>query len=319
MEKVITEKRGLVIILVIATVFVFVGLVWAIATYLPLNLSGLPSPSFTATTPLAGKNCTYPVAYWKNHPELYPAQLIIGGQVYKAKDIEGIFLDETADPTVQLQAQLAGAYLNFLSGADQSYVEATIFEAYGWLVKHPAGSVLTDSEREAGTRLFTILQTYNQGLTEVALCEPGIFLTITGTITATGTPTILLTITPSQTISTTPSETPAQTSSPTMVLTIVRTPTPTTGVPGAPSLTPTHRISPSATDTPVNTIAPPTLAATSTPTNTPTQTFTPTDTPTFTPLPSPTFTFTPPPSPTFTFTPPPSPTYTFTPPPSPTP
>ena len=170
----ITEKRGLVIILVIATVFIFVGLVWAIATYLPLNLLGLPTPSFTAAAQVAGKNCTYPVSYWKNHPELYPSQLVIGGQVYKAKDIQGIFSDDTPDLTVELQAQLTGAYLNFLSGADQSYVETTIFEAYGWLVKHPAGSALTIASVRLEQGYINVLETYNQGLTEVASCEPAI-------------------------------------------------------------------------------------------------------------------------------------------------
>jgi hypothetical protein len=283
MAEVITEKRGLVIILVIATVFIFVGLVWAIATYLPLNLLGLTSPSITPTVPVGGKNCTYPVSYWKNHPELYPPQLIIGGEVYEAKDIRGIFLDETADPIVQLKAQLIGAYLNFLSGADQNYVQATIFDAYGWLVQHPAGSGLTDSEREAGIRLFTILETYNQGLTEVEPCEPGLALTLTQTGMTTETPNLVSTITPSPAV--TPSETSTPTSYPTEpIFTVIapsRTPLPTTSAPVLPSSTPSETLSPSATHAPISTTEAPTATGTATiaptlpPTDTPSPTFPP--------------------------------------------
>jgi hypothetical protein len=282
MDNVITEKRGLVIILIIATVLIFVGLVWAIATYLPLKLLGIPNPSFTATVLVGGKNCTYPVDYWKSHPERYPAQLVIGGQVYKAKEIGRIFLDVTADTSTQLQAQLTGAYLNFLSGADQRYIETTIFEAYGWLVQHPAGSALTDNERQAGTRLFTILETYNQGLTEVAPCEPGLAQTITETINTTGTPNLLLTITPSQTVTPTSSETATPTNTPILPVFTLREPTltpiPTTSVPEQPSTTPSQTLSPSATNTPINTTEapPPTRTATIAPTLPPTETPSPT-------------------------------------------
>src|SRR4030043_2294106 len=190
MENVISEKRGLVLILVVATVVIFVGLVWVIATYLPLNLFSNRSPSSTASALLAGKNCTYPVSYWEKHPENYPAQIVIGGQVYEAKDLKGILLNEDEDLAVQLQAQLVGAYLNFLSGADQNYIETTIFEAYGWVGKHPIGSELMESDGEEGAKLFKILEAYNLGLTAVTPCEPASTLPLTETGTATETPTI---------------------------------------------------------------------------------------------------------------------------------
>ena len=81
-----TEKRGLIPILVIATVVIFVGLVWAISTFLPLNLAAAPSPTFTANAPRVAVNCTSPIGYWMQHPGLYPAQVVIGEQVYKAGD-----------------------------------------------------------------------------------------------------------------------------------------------------------------------------------------------------------------------------------------
>jgi hypothetical protein len=290
MENVITDKRGLILILVVATVFIFIGLVWGISTYLPLNLFGIPSPSSTIVAPVVGKNCTYPVSYWQNHPEFYPSQLVIGRQVYKEKDILGIFLDGTRDPSVQLQAQLIGAYMNFLYGADQSYIETTIFEAYGWLVQHPAGSALTDGERDAGIRLYNLLEAYNLGSTGVAACEPGLTLTLTEASTATETPTILLTMTPSETETSTPSETPTPTE-----LTMTAT---------------YYIINPTRTATQI--IVP----TSQVPTNTPVQ---PTEAPTATKIPPPpdTPTFTPPPPPTPTYTPPPLPSPTFTNPPPP--
>jgi hypothetical protein len=268
MDNVITEKRGLVIILVVATVVIFVGLVWGITKFLPLNIFGSTSPSHTPDAPVAGRNCTYPVTYWQEHPERYPSQLVIGGQVYKAKDVGGILSDDPQDIARQLQAQLTGAYLNFLAGADQNKIEATIFEAYGWLVRNPAGIELTDNEREAGNRLLNILTAYNLGLTDVPACEPGLTLTVAGISTITQTAELLLTTTPSDTPTATPSETPTPTNYPTEPISTLaipsRTPIPTTSIPRQPSVTPSQTLSPPTTEAPVST------------TEVPTATFTPT-------------------------------------------
>jgi len=207
MENEITTKQGLILILVVATVVLFIGLVWLIATFVPWNLLGFSSPSITATAVRAEKNCTYPVSYWMEHPEAYPPQMVIGGSVYEAKDLREILADKTQNPTQQIQAQLVGVFLNTLAGADQSSIEAVVFEAYGWLVQHPAGSQVTDVELTAGTRLFNVLEAYNLGLTGVAPCEEAGSITMTETSTATETSTFLLTMTPSQTTTPTPSET----------------------------------------------------------------------------------------------------------------
>src|SRR4030042_5590043 len=143
MENEITKKRGLILILVIATIAIFVGLVWLIATYLPKNLLGLSSPSFTSTA-WVEKNCTYPVSYWMEHPELYPPQIVLGSKLYQANDIREALTGADLDPIAQLQAQLVGAFLNISSGADQDLIEATIFQAYSWLVQHTAGSQASD-------------------------------------------------------------------------------------------------------------------------------------------------------------------------------
>lgn len=289
MENEITTKRGLILILVVATVAVFVGLVWLIATYMPWNLLGFSSPSVTATA-WTERNCTYPVSYWKAHPELYPPQMVIGGTIYKERELEALLSDETQNPAQQIKVQLAVAFLNILGGADQSRIETTIFEAYGWLVQHPAGSQVTEDELEAGTRLFRLLEAYNDGLSGVALCEGVQIPTLIASSTPTETPTVLLTTTPSQTATPSPSETPTPIEFTATATYFLFVPTRTT----KPTTEPPPQVP---TNTPVQPTEPPA----------PTKTQPPPNTATFTPPPPPTATFTPPPLPSPTFTNPPPP------------
>jgi len=284
MENEITTKRGLILILVVATVAVFIGLVWGISTLVPWNLLGFPSPSITATVALVEKSCTHPVSYWMEHPELYPPQMVIGGKVYEAKDLRGILADETQNLTQQIQAQLVGVFLNTLAGADQSSIEKTIFEAYGWLVQHPAGSKVLDGDVEAGARLFKVLEAYNDGLSGVALCAGLQVPTLVITSTPTETPTFLLTLTTSQTITPSVGETPTPvelTATPTYFFYIpTRTRIPTTEPPiQIPTDTPVQPTNPPA---PTNTSPPPetpTSAPPPIPTEAPTTTSVPTQAP----------------------------------------
>jgi len=281
-----TEKRGLIPILVIATVVIFVGLVWAISTYLPLNLAAAPSPTFTANAPRVAANCTSPIGYWRQHPGLYPAQVVIGGQVYQAGDLGKLFSSQTEDLPAKLQAQLTASYLNILSGADQSYIETTIFEAYGWLVQHPAGSEVSGAVQEEGTRLFNLLEAYNLGMTGVEACEAAAAYRLTELITIADTPTI--TVTPSPTGTPTASETPTSTEITATVTNASILPTRAatrTNVP--PSQNPTSPpVEPTQAPAPTNTPAP-----TAAPTNTPVP---PAPTYTLPPLPIPTNTLPPP-------------------------
>lgn len=273
-----TEKRGLVVFLVVATVVVFIGVVWVIATYLPMNLAAAPSPSLTGHAPRIAINCAAPIAYWKEHTELYPAQAVIGGQVMNAGDLKQIFSSQAEDLPAKLQAQLTAAYLNILSGADQSYIETTIFQAYTWLVQHPAGSQVSDTDRVEGTRLFNLLEAYNLGMTGVKPCENA-FSTLTEVRTASETATTTFTVTPSQTLTSTPSETPVP---PEIIATATYEFIP-------PTRAATRTLPP--VQYPTNTPVPPTEAPA--PTNTPV----PTEVPTLTPPPLPTSTL-PPPTPT---------------------
>jgi len=276
-----TDKRGLVVILVIATVVVFIGSVWAISTYLPLNLAAAPSSTTTEDSSRAVMNCASPIAYWKDHPELFPSQAVIGGQVYKAAELKQVFSGQSADLPTKLQAQLTAAYLNILEGADQSYIEATIFEAYTWLVQHPVGSQVSDTEREDGTRLFNLLEAYNLGMTGVKACEIGSVYRLTEMTTMTDTASITVTITPS------PSGTPpaSETATPIEI-------TPTATFEYIPPTRAATRTSKPPIQYPTNTPVPPTEAPP--PPNTPV----PTAAPTFTPQPPPPTPTLPPPTPT---------------------
>ena len=287
MENEITAKRGLILFLVIATIAVFIGLVWLIATYLPRNLLGFSSPSITPSAPWVEKDCTYPVSYWVEHPELYPVRMVLGSKVYQANEIREALNNTNQDPRTQLQAQLVGAFLNISAGADQSLLETTIFQAYNWLMMHPDGSQVSESDLKTGSRYYSVLEAYNLGLAGVPPCEDGYSLAITQTPTPSVTSTFLLTSTSSQTFTSTPSETASPTYPlVTPIYTYVypsQTPIPTTQPPGGPAPTVMPTLNPSPTKT----------YAVPTPTRTPIP-----STPTFTPPPQPTSTFTPPPQPT---------------------
>ncbi len=285
MDKVITEKKGIWILLVIATVIVFIGLVWIIARYLPLSFTSAPGSSPTASIERRLADCTSPVAYWEEHAELYPAKLVISGQEYAASELKQVLEGQKGDLASRLQAQLTAAYLNISSGADQSYIETTIFEAYSWLVGHPAGSEVSADEESVGLRLYNLLEAYNQGLTGVDPCMP-----ITSPIIgeASEEPTVTVTFTASPTTKPAPSETELPTNPPSTL------PIPTVSVPthtATPTREPTRHVPATPTDTlvpPTNTIEPTHPTKTPPP---PTRTYTPPPpptTPTFPPIPAPT-------------------------------
>ncbi len=276
MDKEIRDKRGLILILVIASGVVFIGLVWIIGTYFPWTQLGFSESGDITPTPRIDVNCTYPISYWKEHGELYPAQVILGSQVYRANDIQKALSNTDQGLVGQLQAQLVGAFLNTSTGADQEIIETTIFQAYKWLVEHPDESQIGDGDRETGARYLSILEAYNLGLAGVPLCE-GVFLPASLlTALPSSTPTLLLTQTPSQTPTTTPSETPSPTYAwVTPIFTVgipTKTPSPTTQAPGGQAPTITRTPAPQPSNTPINTTQapPPTEVTPTLPPNNPT-------------------------------------------------
>ena len=296
MQPEITAKRGLFFILVIATMVIFVGLVWVIAKNVPWDLLNSPASSPTTNNSRALVNCTYPLPYWKQHPELYPPQLVLGNETYLPNDIEGILSEGSQDASRRLQTQLVGVFLNISAGADQVIIEAVVFQSYGWLEQHPDGSQVSDNDLEVNTRLYRSLEAYNLGLAGVAACPGASSYAMTEVMTPLGTLSFLSTVTPTETSTPTPSETPTPMTSAGTLVIASQTPRPTTEPPGG------------TTDTPEEPTEEPTFTATHqpSPTNTAVKT-TAAPTPTFTQPPVPTATFTLPPIPTATYTPPPPP------------
>ncbi len=287
MENEIVKKRGLIFVLVIGTITVFIGLVWLIIKFIPIDQLRFSSPSLTPSAARVEMNCTYPITYWMEHPELYPIQIVIGSKIYQANDIREALMQSGQNPIAQLQAQLVGVFLNISSGADQSLLESTIFQAYNWLVLHPDGSQVSGNDLELGSRFFSMLEAYNLGLAGVPACGSGFTFALTETPSPSVTPTLLLPLTPSQTLTATPSETASPTYPIVTPIYTYGVPTQTriatTQPPGGQAPTATHKPNPSPTRT----------AEAPTPTRTPIP-----STPTFTPPPQPTSTFTPPPQPT---------------------
>jgi hypothetical protein len=252
MESAIIAKRGLFVFLVIASVIIFIGMAWILATSLPWNQPGATSPNPTLGGGWMAANCTYPIGFWVEHPELYPQQMVIGSKVYQAAEIRQALLAAGEEPFGNLQAQLVGAFLNISAGADQSLIDATIYQAYEWIVQHPAGSQFSNAEVETGTRLTSVLEAYNLGLAGVAACQEASNFIPASTFTATSTTTQLPTGTATSTPTPTPTLTQTATASPTVQpvfpTRVVASPTrtPTTQAPGEPPATEM----PAQTDTP---------------------------------------------------------------------
>jgi hypothetical protein len=248
-------------------------------------------------------NCTYPVIYWKDHPDSWPIEIIIAGKPYQKDEIRLFFTTFRPDIQTRLITQLYTSFLNILHGADLGVIDDIIVEASDWLTTHPAGIELSEFNRQRGSYLINILENYNNGLIGPGPCKdsPG---------TATYTPTITLTFTPSPPTETAlPTETQAQRPFETQP---TRAALQQTNTPQAQFPTPISD-SPTSTFTPTFTTLPPSPTVTF-PTSTPT--FTPTfspSSPSPTASPTPILTILPPrPIPTASSTPTPLPTATFT-------
>ncbi len=293
MDNEIITRRRQIFIMIGASVVVFIGLVWLIAAIRPWDLLGVQIPTHTAASQVA-KDCTHTVSYWKSHPELFPPRVFIGGVTYHETELEALLSNDSQELAQQIKVQLVVAFLNNQAGADQSTIEASVFDAYGWLEQHPSGSPVTEDGLGQGRQLFDALEAYNLGMAGVTACEATRLSTKTASPAHSATP--MLSLTPSPTASPTASATPTL-AGPTATDTYVA-PSPTrsaTRTPLPPVLQPT--------DTPRPPTTPPP------PSNTPR----PPDTPTFTAVPlTPTL---PPPTPTYTLPPLPSATYTLPPPP----
>ena len=231
------------------------------------------------------ETCTFSMDYWRDYPDVWPAEAITIGGVTSTK-VEAITILEQApqgDTTYILASQLIASALNLLNGADGGAIESAVVDADQWLKDHPLGSELNEEDRQAGLALAEALEGYNTGEIGPGACDGE---AKTFTPTATATPTETPTATPTDTPIAISTDTPTETFTPTVTATSTETPTATsTDTPVATSTnTPTETVTPTVTATPTETptVTPTdTLTSTSTDTvlsDTETHTATPTDT-----------------------------------------
>lgn len=111
--------------------------------------------------------------YWKNHPEAWPVNTIIIGNVNYSKDvaIQIMRTPERGDKTYTTFNALISTKLNVMIGNDDSCVASTISAADIWMITYgPVGKRVTGNSYawNIGEPLYEILDKYNNGL----LCAP---------------------------------------------------------------------------------------------------------------------------------------------------
>ncbi|RPI35205.1 MAG: hypothetical protein EHM70_00410 [Chloroflexota bacterium] len=135
-------------------------------------------------------NCTYDLTYWKDHPEAWPEEIIIGGNSYSRDNAHQLFQSNPEDPSVHLTQQVYVAFLNILFGADPELIGQTVIEASAWLRDNPPGSVLSQFNRDIVAIYVDRLDAYNLGQLGPDACPNQISLPTATVITDTPTPSL---------------------------------------------------------------------------------------------------------------------------------
>jgi hypothetical protein len=149
----------------------------------------ITNPPASDPTATPEKNCTYPVTYWRNHPEAWLADNILIGEVpYTKEDAIAVLKDESDDVPTMVLKQLFATILNILKGSDPSRIENTVKNAIEWTSQNSPGDRLSDSEVQIGASLADTLEKYNSGVSGPGLCADAP-RTATPIPTETGTPT----------------------------------------------------------------------------------------------------------------------------------
>jgi len=123
------------------------------------------------TTKILHSCFTHSMGYWKNHPEKWPADEIMIGNITYTKDEALQILKEAnaKDATKMLAAQLIAAKLNLLNGASPCFsccgerlnIEDIISDADMFLTNHPIGSNPLNGDRQTALHLKDMLDAYN--------------------------------------------------------------------------------------------------------------------------------------------------------------
>ena len=121
--------------------------------------------------------CTLTQGYWKNHPDAWPVETLMLGDIVhiKAKLIELLKTPTKGDASVVLVHQLIAAKLNMENGADPSVVEDIIADADNWLVDNGDTlpyNIKTDTpEGAVAVDLAETLDDYNNGIIGPGHCD----------------------------------------------------------------------------------------------------------------------------------------------------
>jgi len=153
--------------------------VTAFATSTPQSPTSTPTatttqqPSVTPTvTPTHDPHCItkiYGKRYWKKHPEAWPVDsLILGNITYSQDELLAIYHTHShkKDATIILAQALITAKLNIANGVTDSEIMATIVEADAWLVVHPINSDLDKQAWKEAIHLALALHDFDDD------CEP---------------------------------------------------------------------------------------------------------------------------------------------------
>jgi hypothetical protein len=145
------------------------------ATAVPTSTASLPLISFVRTPtgtpfPIESANCTYHSFYWKERPEVWPTEVVLGEMNYHREEIRLYFSTETNDLQAHLITQMYTAFLNILYGADISTIHEILIQADNWLALNPTGGGLSEFNLQRGRELAGLLEGYNLGIFGPGAC-----------------------------------------------------------------------------------------------------------------------------------------------------
>jgi hypothetical protein len=132
------------------------------------ELSGAPNLEPVSSQ---GSNCTYPLWYWQDHPEAWPAQIVLGGKVYTKEDAQALYTSAELDGKTILLQQVYTTLLNILNGAEMTAVETTLINTADWLDSNPNVDQLSELTRQQWLDAAEVLEWYNNGEIGPGACE----------------------------------------------------------------------------------------------------------------------------------------------------
>jgi hypothetical protein len=138
---------------------------------LVLSLLALNSASATGCPP--PPKCTRTPGYWKNHPEAWPVDVIMIGDMEWTKEEAIAIMDQPVkgDKSLTMFPAWVATYLNGLAGTQKDCIMETFLAAKRWVKAFPPGSEVKASSKawqKFGEPLYEKLDAYNNGF----LCAP---------------------------------------------------------------------------------------------------------------------------------------------------